>query len=189
MARLRTQFINRYCTQEYENADDADPNGNTLASFAFRISVNMIHLDIATTRAWPTTMPEAAEALASVSDTHVVCPLPAYDQNGILIEPRWYVHRLEGATVVLRFELNHYVIRNKRDKGGPPTDAFSARIVQLRVVIPPPAASPVTPRKRKVLPSDSYFGCFTPRKDFKKDDDGSDKENNDSVVKYLRFVD
>ena len=147
----------------------------------------MIYLDIAATRDWPTSSPKAAEDLAALAETHAVCPLPAYDQNGVLIEPRWYARRLEGATVILRFELNHYLIRDPRNRKEKPTDTFSARLVQLRVIIPPPAASPATPRKRKVLPSDNYFGSFTPRKNPKDGDDDDDKENCGGVRKRLRF--
>lgn len=152
------------------------------------VFTDVIHLDVAATRAWPTSTPEAAEALAAVSETHAVCALPAYDQNGQLIEPQLYTRRLGGATAILRFELNHYVIRNKKNKKELPTDTFSARLVQLRVIIPPSAATPVTPRRRRLLPSDDYFGSFTPRKDFKRDDDDSEKENGRGPVKRLRIV-
>ena len=138
--------------------------------------IDASYSDVATTRAWSTTTPEAAEALALITETHAVCPLPAYDKNGVIIEPRAYGCRLEGVMVIIRFELNHYVIRNKKHKNDIPTDAFSARVIQLRVIIPPPAAHPVTPQKRNLLPSNNYFGAFTPHKNFKKDEDGSDEE-------------
>ena len=147
----------------------------------------MIHLDIAATRDWPTSTQRAAEDLAAIAETHAVCPLPAYDQNGILIEPGWYARRLGGATVIIRFELHHYVIRNaKQDKREKPTDTFSAKLIQLRVIIPPPAASPATPRKRKLLPSDNYFGSFTPKKNPKDEDDNSGGGNGGSLAKRLR---
>jgi hypothetical protein len=158
-----------------------------ILSFCFIIFTE-VDLDVAATRAWPTTTPEAAEALSWVAETHAVCPLPAYDQNGVVIEPRSYAHRLGGATVIARFELSHFVIRNKKQRDNAPTDTFSARIVQLRVIIPPPAAQPVTPRKRKVLPSDDYFGSFTPHKDFKKDDDNNDNDQGGPPVKRLRLT-
>jgi len=88
----------------------------------------------------------------------------------------------------LRFELTHYIIRNSnQDKKEKPTDKFSARLVQLRVIIPPPAASPATPRKWKVLPSDHYFGAFTPKKNPKGDDDDSGKGNAGGPAKRLKF--
>lgn len=46
--------------------------------------------------------------------------------------------------------------------------------------------SPTTPRKRKVLLSDNYFGTFTPRKNPKDEDDDSDKENLKGPAKRLK---
>jgi len=144
------------------------------------------HIDVAYTRAWPTSTPEAASALAAASETHSVNPLPAYDLNGVLVDPQQYTRRLDGATVIIRFELNHYLIRSK---GQPSIDTFSARVVQLRVILPPPGASPVTPRKKKILPRDDYFGSFTPTKrgrDDEEDDSGDDDKENGRPLKALR---
>ena len=175
--------------QEYKNADDADPAGkipyHSRSSFS---SDDLPYLDVEATRAWPTSTPEAAEALAFIAGTHAVCPLPAYDQNGVAIEPRVYARRLEGATVIMRFNLDHYVIWNKKDKNRAPTDTFSATLVQLRIIIPPPGRDPVTPRKRKISKEDKYFGSFTPRKLFKKDDNDSDKENGEPSTKRSRLT-
>lgn len=131
-------------------------------------------LDVAYTRAWPTSTPQAADALAVASETHRVEPLLAYDLNGVLIEPQYYMKRLDGATVILRFELAHHLIRKQ---GKPPIDTFSARVVQIRVILPPPGAAPATPRKKRVLPRDTYFGSFTPTKRNRDDIDEDDKEN------------
>ena len=144
------------------------------------------HVDVAYTRAWPTSSPEAANALAVAAETHSVNPLPAYDLNGVLVEPQYYTKRLDGATVIIRFELNHYLIRSK-DK--PSVDTFSARVVQLRVILPPPGASPATPRKKKVLPRDDYFGSFTPTKRGRGDEDdenSDDDKENGRPLKSLR---
>ena len=65
-------------------------------------------------RDWPTSTLKAAEDLAALAAAHAVCPLPAYDINGVLIKLRWYAHHLEGATVILRFHLNHHLIRNSK---------------------------------------------------------------------------
>ena len=143
------------------------------------------HIDVAYTRGWPTSTPEAAEALAVAAESHSVNPLPAYDQNGVLIEPQYYTRRLDGATVIIRFELYHYLIRS-RDM--PPVDTFSARVVQLRVILPPQGASPATPRKKKILPHDDYFGSFTPTKRSRDDEDDDDKENDRPKLKALRYV-
>ena len=106
-------------------------------------------------------------------ETHTVNPLPTYDQNGILLEPQYYTKRLDGATVIIRFELFHYLVRSK-DK--PAVDTFSTRLVQVRIILPPAGASPATPRKKKLLPHDTYFGSFIPTKRG-RDDDDEGKEN------------
>ena len=108
-------------------------------------------------------------------------PLLIYDLNGVLIEPRYYMKRLDGATVILRFELAHHLIRRQ---GKAPVNIFSARIVQIRVILPPPGAAPANPRKKRVLPRDNYFGSFTPTK-HGRDDDDEDKEN-DRPRKLMR---
>ena len=110
-------------------------------------------------------------------------PLLAYDLNGVLIEPQYYMKRLDGATVILRFELSHHLICKQ---GKPPVDTFSARVVQIRVILPPPGAAPATPRKKRVLPRDNYFGSFTPTKRA-RDDEDDDKEN-DRPRKLMRFA-
>lgn len=131
--------------------------------------------DVAYTRAWPTSNPIAAQALAAASKSYQVNPLPAYDQNGVLLEPQYYVKRLDGATIIARFSLTHTVIRPSKGKRA--GDTFSAHIVQLRVILPPPGASPATPRKKRMLMHDAYFGSFTPTKRRRDDDDNDDKEN------------
>ncbi len=79
---------------------------------------------------------------------HYVVPIPAYDMRGDLIHPGYYRCRLEGALVVLRFNLTHWAI--KRAGGG--TDVYVADIVSIRVLAPP-APNPVTPRKRGRVPA------------------------------------
>lgn len=140
---------------------------------------------MAYTRAWPTSTPEAAEALAAAAETHQVNPLPAYDQNGRLLEPQYYTKRLDGATVAIRFELNHFLIYKGKDQRA--VDTFSARLVQIRIILPPPGACPATPRKKKVALHDNYFGSFTPTKRG-RDDDDSDKENGPPAAKTMRYV-
>ena len=93
--------------------------------------------------------------------------------------------RLEGATVIIRFELNHYLIRKKDQRA---VDTFSARVVQLRVILPPPGASPATPRRRKVLASDTYFGSFTPSKRSRDDEDEEKEKENKRPSKISRSV-
>lgn len=109
--------------------------------------------------------------------------MPGYDQNGVLPEPQYYTKCLDGATVIIRFELTHYLIRKGKDQAA--VDTFSARIVQLRIILSPPGASPTTPGKKKVLPHDNYFGSFTPTKCGRDDDDDDNKEN-DCPSKTMR---
>ena len=136
---------------------------------------------MAYTWAWPTSTPQAAEALAATSESHHVEPLLTYNLNGVLIEPQYYMKRLDGATVILWFELAHHLICKQ---GKVPVNTFSARIVQICVILPPPGVAPATPRKKRVLPRDSYFGSFTPTK-CGRDDNDEDKEN-DMPRKLMR---
>ena len=78
--------------------------------------------------------------------------------------------------MIIRFNLSHHLIRGK--EGERSTDTFSVRIVQVRVIRPPPTALPATPRKRKLLPTDDYFGSFTPTKRPRADDNDNDKKGN-----------
>ena len=77
--------------------------------------------------------------------------------------------------MIIRFNLFHHLIRGK-EPGERSSDTFSARIVQVRVVRPPPTALPATPRKKYLLPTDDYFGSFTPTKRPRYDGD-DDKRN------------
>lgn len=145
--------------------------------FMFSVTVFCLRrpLDVAYTRAWPTSMTEASEALAAAAETHHIKLLPAYKINGVTMEPQYYMKRLDGATVILRFELAHHLICKGHEKVG--IDMFSARVVQIRVILPPQGGAPATPRKlKKLLPYNNYFGSFTPTK-CNWDDDGDDKEN------------
>jgi hypothetical protein len=112
--------------------------------------------------------------LAAAVRTHRVEPLPACDLGGVLIEPQYYAKRLDGATVILRFKLIHHLIRRGKDR--PAVDTFSARVVQIRIILPPPGAALATSRKKRLLPCDTYFGSFTPTKR-NGDDDEDNKEN------------
>lgn len=126
------------------------------------------------TRNWPTSNRDTTDALAKLVTTHCVNPLPGYDQNAILLEPHLYTRRLDGATAIIRFNLSHHLIHSDVP-GEKSCDTFSARVVQIRIIRPPPTALPATPRRKKLLPTDDYFGSFTPTKRPRFDDDG-DKE-------------
>ena len=104
--------------------------------------------------------------------THQVNPLLAYDQNGSLLEPQDYAKCLEGATVVIYFELNHYVIHQKDEHT---VDTFRACITKIRVILPP-ETSPATPQRKKVLLNNAYPVSFTPNRHC-GDDNHDDKES------------
>ena len=75
-------------------------------------------------------------------------PVPAYDLEGKLIDPRCYRRHLEGALAEERFNLSHWSIAKQ---GVPGKDVYTADIVLIRVIAPPCAtATPRTPLKRKV---------------------------------------
>ncbi|KAF8076842.1 hypothetical protein FPV67DRAFT_1445399 [Lyophyllum atratum] len=101
---------------------------------------------------WPAVYDAAKEALASMVDTHNVIPLPAYDMHGALLWPIHYRAYLEGALVQVHFNLTHWSIGAK--DSNPAVDTYVADISNIRVLTPPVAKGPVTPRKRKVSAKD-----------------------------------
>ena len=68
------------------------------------------------TRDWPVRSTEAADALRDIVNacSHVVRHMPVYDLTGELIDPLQYSNKLTGATVVVRFTLQHFVIKKRR---------------------------------------------------------------------------
>lgn len=54
---------------------------------------------------------------------------------------------LDGATAIIRFELYHYLIRKGKDQ--PAVDTFSTRVVQVRIIPPPPGSISRYPQKEK----------------------------------------
>ncbi|KIO14778.1 hypothetical protein M404DRAFT_17638 [Pisolithus tinctorius Marx 270] len=97
---------------------------------------------------WPTFSDAARGGLDSIRQTHQVIPIPAYDLEGKLIDPRFYRRYLEGAVVELHFNLSHWSISRQ---GIPGKDVYTADIVMMHVLVPPHASvTPRTPLKRKV---------------------------------------
>jgi len=96
---------------------------------------------------WPTSNLAAKQALGEIQTTHRVIPIPAYDMHGALIWPFHYRKYLENAVVEVRFTLRHWSIAGKSAEV--PSDTYSAEIVDMLVLIPPPPTT-VSPRKRKV---------------------------------------
>ena len=78
---------------------------------------------------WPTTTPEAEEALHKIQNTHQVRPLPAYSTNGKKILPNKYRERLQSAIVEVQFTISHIIVNKK--------DIFGADIVNIDVLQPP----------------------------------------------------
>ncbi len=99
----------------------------------------------------------AQEAIEELKGKYYVVPIPAYDMHGDLIYPTYYRSRLEGALAVVRFNLTHWAINHKTGTSG--SDVYVADIVNIRVLAPP-AATPVTPRKRGRVPA---FDPLTPK--------------------------
>ena len=72
-------------------------------------------------------------------ETHIVIPLPAYDDNGRLIAPTNYRTTLKGATAAVRFDLSHWCFSAK--EGKPASDTFVANIRRIDVLRKPPPQS------------------------------------------------
>ncbi|TFK91364.1 hypothetical protein K466DRAFT_596200 [Polyporus arcularius HHB13444] len=98
---------------------------------------------------WPTYSAAAAEALADISESHVVRPLPAFDVKGDLIHPSRYLVELRGATMLAGFRTTVYNIGEKNATG---RDVVRTNVCldieYLRVLIAPPQFSP---KKRAVV--------------------------------------
>ena len=107
------------------------------------------------TNNWPAVHDAVKDALREIaaSRSHRVVPIPAYDMHGKLIWPVHYRSYLEDAVVVVCFNLRHWSIK-RSDKDS--TDAYVADVVQMRVLVPPKLQGPVTPRKRRILPTDPF---------------------------------
>ncbi|KAJ6525698.1 hypothetical protein B0H19DRAFT_1276052 [Mycena capillaripes] len=103
---------------------------------------------------WPVKSEAAKMALNSMTTTHRVTQLPAYDLRGNLIEPSEYVASLRGAIVRATIILKHWNITGKNNEGG--RDRYTADIEGLRVLVAPKlqATQTPSPRKRKVPPRD-----------------------------------
>jgi hypothetical protein len=96
----------------------------------------------------------AAEALENMRDTHRVVPLSAYDVNGDLIAPHEYKLRLQGALVIVRFNMLHWSIGARKDQG--PVDTYVAEIQGIRVLDPPKLQAHQTPKKKRVRKKDPF---------------------------------
>lgn len=109
---------------------------------------------------WATTQwPIQERTWATIEEailTHIVLPLPAYDEHQKLIVPADYQTKLHSAVVQVLFRLVHYFI-NKDKKS-----VFTA-ILHKIVILHPPASMPVNPLKCGCLadsPSMTRVGPF-----------------------------
>ncbi|KAG2336696.1 hypothetical protein BDR05DRAFT_1005627 [Suillus weaverae] len=82
--------------------------------------------------------------LQDIISTHNICPLPAYDEDHILIPPLQYEEKLKGALVEAHFAFCHHCMKNSK------RDIFEA-IVRELIVLSPPAAMPSSRFKRRSL--------------------------------------
>ncbi|KIN95116.1 hypothetical protein M404DRAFT_166677 [Pisolithus tinctorius Marx 270] len=99
-------------------------------------------LDEARTADWPV-QERTRSALDCAAMTHVVCPLPAFDQDHRPIAACDYQRKLCGAVVIVHFALIHYYF--KQDK----KSVFSGVLHEMVVLCEPPPP-PTNPLKRSV---------------------------------------
>jgi len=75
--------------------------------------------------------------------THVVIPLPAYNEDGSLIASTEYHTTLKGATALIHFDLTHWAFAAR--EGRPASDTFVANIRRMDVLRrPAPQTTGVT---------------------------------------------
>ncbi|KAL1664746.1 hypothetical protein GGF50DRAFT_22913, partial [Schizophyllum commune] len=96
-----------------------------------------------TIEGYPVQSKAAREELKALASTHRLVPLPAYGIDGHLINPHMYRESLVGALVEARFVLRENYIEKK--------NVFSADLVALNVIAPPPTST--NPLKRKRIPT------------------------------------
>lgn len=91
---------------------------------------------------------ESREELFLLQKTHHTIPLEARGDDGYILSPAEYKSHLKNAVVELQFNLWHWPIAPKNGSTG--KDSFTADIVQIRVLVPPPPEITSTPQKRKI---------------------------------------
>ncbi|KAG2055899.1 hypothetical protein BDR06DRAFT_1043603 [Suillus hirtellus] len=92
-------------------------------------------------------MAVAAQQMPDIVSSHNIRPLPAYDENHILIPPLQYEAKLRGALVEVHMAFCH----TKKSK----CDIFDA-VLQELIVLLPPAPMPSSPFKRQRLNDGPY---------------------------------
>ncbi|KIO11879.1 hypothetical protein M404DRAFT_20467 [Pisolithus tinctorius Marx 270] len=113
------------------------------------VDLDTASVEEARTAEWPV-QERTRMALEHAATTHMVCPLPAFDQNHASIVPGDYLRKLCGAVVIVHFALIHYYF--KQDK----KSVFSG-VLREMVVLREPPPPPTNPLKRSVYGSGPSF--------------------------------
>ncbi|KAG1732556.1 hypothetical protein EDB19DRAFT_1831263 [Suillus lakei] len=122
--------------QRDPNASDNDGNDSTTTVDSGLGS----EFNIAT---WPVAE-QCKGHLEDLVSTHDICPLPAYNENHILIPPLQYESKLKGAHVEVHMAFCHHHINKSKH------DIFNS-ILQELIVLSLPAAMPTSPFKHHCL--------------------------------------
>ena len=85
-------------------------------------------------------------------EKYYVVRIPSYDMKGDLTSVSSYQNDLAGALVICAFNLSHFSIRDGNSNSADGKDQYFAEITYLRVLVPPPP-TPVTSRKRSLVPA------------------------------------
>ncbi|KIK14161.1 hypothetical protein PISMIDRAFT_117515 [Pisolithus microcarpus 441] len=88
------------------------------------------------------------DELFDLQKTHRMVPLQARGEDGYILSPAAYRSHLENTVVELQFNLWHWPIAPRSGSSG--KDSFTADIVQIRVLVPPPPPVSNSPAKRKI---------------------------------------
>ena len=106
-------------------------------------------------------MPEgaAADALALKGSSYIARRMNAFDVNGDLIYPESYESELRGATVIMRFTMEKFVVGGKQSGGKFPKEVFTANIASVRVITPPQKITP-SPKMKTLYRKDPFAPTF-----------------------------
>ncbi|KAI5989032.1 hypothetical protein EDD15DRAFT_2370889 [Pisolithus albus] len=135
-----TRFKIRHCLFECLTDDNANETVLDLSKLHNRADFLPENMEL--------THQQTRDELFLLQSTHRLQPLQARGRNGKLLSPKEYQCNLENAVVELHFNLWHWPIGPK--KGGKGTDCYTAEIVHIRVLQPPPPPATNSPRKRKI---------------------------------------
>lgn len=111
---------------------------------------------------FPVTQQDTREELFELQKTHRMVPLQARGDDGYMLSPFDYRAQLENAIVELQFNLSHWPISPRAGSSG--KDSFTADIVQIRILVPPPPPVSNSPSKRKIPAYIDPQSSASPRK-------------------------